>query len=158
MANVTDAAFRRIIAKYGTPDVMWTEFVSADGLFRSPVKSYCEAFVNNEISREELFRSVFEGISGAHLLLDLMFDDSERPIVAQFFTSEPELMRKAAQLAAKLGFNGIDINMGCPDRTIEKQGAGAGLIKNPPLAREIIRAAKEGAGGFARLCEDAHWV
>lgn len=119
MANVTDAAFRRIIAKYGKPDVMWTEFVSADGLF----------------------------LGGRQALLnDLMFTDSERPIVAQFFTSRPDMMKKAAELARELGFDGVDINMGCPDRTIEKQGAGAALIKTPKLAREIICAAKEGAG------------
>lgn len=121
MANVTDAAFRRIIAKYGKPDVTWTEFVSADGLFM--------------------------GGRGA-LLKDLMYSESERPIVAQFFTSRPEMMEKAASLASELGFDGVDINMGCPDRTVEKQKAGAALMKNPKLAREIIRAAKRGAGGL----------
>ncbi len=118
MADVTDAAFRRVIAKYGKPDVMWTEFVSADGL--------C-----NREGRK-------------HLLTDLEYTEKERPIVAQLFTSHPEKMRQAAKLIAKLGFDGLDINMGCPDRTIEKQGAGAALIKNPKLAREVIRAAKEG--------------
>jgi nifR3 family TIM-barrel protein len=121
LANVTDAAFRRVIAKYGKPDVLWTEFVSADGLARAP-----------EEGRRKL-------------LLDLMYTEAERPIVAQFFTSNPEHMRKAAALARELGFDGVDINMGCPDKTIEKQGAGAAHMKNPKLAREIIRAAKEGA-------------
>ncbi len=131
MANVTDAAFRRIIAEQsahvradgtkGGPDAMWTEFVSADGLALA-----------SEKGREALMR-------------DLVFSEKERPIVAQFFTSNPENMEKAAALAAKLGFDGIDINMGCPDRSIEKQGAGAGHIKNPPRAREIIQAAKRGA-------------
>lgn len=121
MADVTDQAFRRVIAKYGKPDVMWTEFVSADGLF----------------------------LGGREALMpDLVFTEAERPIVAQFFTSKPELMEKAAALAKELGFDGIDINMGCPDRTIEKQGAGASMIKNPALAVEIIEAAKRGAGGL----------
>lgn len=121
MADVTDQAFRRVIAKYGKPDVMWTEFVSADGLF----------------------------LGGREALMpDLVFTEAERPIVAQFFTSKPELMERASALAVELGFDGIDINMGCPDRTIEKQGAGAGLIKNPELATEIIEAAKRGAGGL----------
>jgi nifR3 family TIM-barrel protein len=124
MADVTDAAFRRVIAKYGKPDVMWTEFVSADGLVRAP-----------ESGRKKL-------------LLDLMYAEAERPIVAQFFTANPEHMREAAKLARELGFNGIDINMGCPDRSIEKQGAGAALIKEPKLARELIRSAKEGARGL----------
>ena len=121
MADVTDAAFRRVIAKYGKPDVMWTEFVSADGLALAP-----------EEGRKKL-------------LTHLMYSESERPIVAQFFTSTPEHMKKAAELASELGFDGIDINMGCPDRAVEKQGAGAALMKNPKLARELMRAAKEGA-------------
>jgi len=118
MADVTDAAFRRLIAKYGKPHVMWTEFVSADGLFMGGYDK---------------------------LIRDLEFDETERPIVAQFFTSKPEMMEKAAALAVKLGFDGIDINMGCPDKSIEKQCAGAAMMKNPKLAREIIRAAKRGA-------------
>lgn len=121
MADVTDAAFRRIIAKYGKPDAMWTEFVSADGLMMA-----------NQTGR-------------AKLMKNLIFTDEERPIVAQFFSAKPEIMKKAAKLARELGFDGMDINMGCPDRSIEKQGAGAALIKTPKLAREIIRAAKEGA-------------
>lgn len=117
MADVTDPAFRRIIAKYGKPSVMWTEFVSADGLFMGGYDA---------------------------LIKDLAFTDEERPIVAQFFTSNPEMMEKAAELAVKLGFDGVDINMGCPDKSIEKQGAGAAHIKNPKLAQEIILAAKKG--------------
>lgn len=121
MADVTDAAFRRIIAKCGKPDAMWTEFVSADGLFAGGRKA---------------------------LMKDLMFTEAERPIVAQFFTSRPEMMEKAAALARELGFDGVDINMGCPDRAVERQGAGAALIETPKLAREIIEAAKKGADGL----------
>lgn len=124
LANVTDAAFRRVIAKYSKPvgpHAMWTEFVSADGLVLA-----------NEEGRAKLMR-------------DLEFTEAERPIVAQFFTATPEHMETAAALAAELGFDGVDINMGCPDRTIEKQGAGAKLILNPTLAQELIAAAKRGA-------------
>ncbi len=121
LANVTDASFRRIIATYGKPDVLWTEFVSADGL----------ALATQE--------------GRAKLMHDLVFDETERPIVAQFFTSNPKTMESAAQLAARLGFDGIDINMGCPDKSIERQGAGAKLILNPALACELVLAAKNGA-------------
>ncbi|MFA6158233.1 MAG: tRNA-dihydrouridine synthase [Candidatus Paceibacterota bacterium] len=117
MADVTDAAFRRVITEHGKPHVLWTEFVSADGLC-SP-------------GRKVLQR-------------DLEYTEGERPIVAQLFSSHPDKMREASRLAAELGFDGIDINMGCPDRSIEKQGAGAAMMKNPRLAREVIRAAKEG--------------
>jgi nifR3 family TIM-barrel protein len=134
MADVTDAAFRQIIAKYsrgklartgenrGGPDVFWTEFVSADGL--------C-----HPVGRERL-------------KVDLMYTEGERPIVAQLFSANPEKMEQAAALVRELGFDGLDINMGCPDKTIEKQGAGAALIKTPALAREIIAAAKRGAGNL----------
>lgn len=119
MANVTDAAFRHIIAAYGKPDVMWTEFVSCDGL-QSPGRD--------------------------KLMIDFIFGDSERPIVAQIFGSNPENFYKTALLAERLGFDGIDINMGCPDRNVEKQCAGAALMKDPKLAQEIIAATKRGAG------------
>ncbi len=117
MADVTDVAFRRIITKYGKPDVLWTEFVSADGL-SSP-------------GREVLRR-------------DLEYTEAERPIVAQLFSSHPDKMREAAKFCAELGYDGIDINMGCPDRSIEKQGAGAAMIKTPHIAADIIQAVKDG--------------
>lgn len=117
MADVTDAAFRRIICKYGKPDVTWTEFVSADGL----------ASAGREV-----------------LKYDLMYSKAERPIVAQLFSAHIDKMREASKLVAELGFDGIDINMGCPDRSIEKQGAGAAMIKNPKVAGEIIQAVKDG--------------
>lgn len=79
------------------------------------------------------------------MLRDLAYSEGERPIVAQLFGSNPENMKKAAALAAELGFDGIDINMGCPDKSIEKQGAGAAMIRNPEQALAIIVAAKEGA-------------
>jgi nifR3 family TIM-barrel protein len=114
MADVTDAAFRSIIAKYGKPDVMYTEFTSADGLVLAP-----------EEGKKKLLKN-FE------------YSEGERPIVAQLFSSKPENMEK-------LGFDGIDINMGCPDKNIEKQKCGAAMMKHPKLAREIIQAAQRGA-------------
>ncbi len=131
MADVTDAAFRRLIAKYsaherhdgsvGGPDVMWTEFVAADGLVRATEEGK------------------------AKLMADLMYTNEERPIVAQLFSSTPEHMEYAARLCRELGFDGVDINMGCPDRSIERQGCGAAMIKTPALATAIIEAAKRGA-------------
>lgn len=119
MSDITDAAFRQIIAKYGKPDVTWTEFVSCDGLC-SPGKE--------------------------NLLMHLQFTEAERPIVVQFFGANPINFHKCAEIATKLGFDGIDINMGCPDKNVEKQGAGARLMLNHVLARTIIRATKKGAG------------
>ncbi len=122
MADVTDMAFRQIIVETGRPDVLYTEFVSCDGL--------C-----SEKGRPKL-------------LPHLKFEKNERPIVAQFFGSKPENFYKCAQLAVELGFDGIDINMGCPSGKIVKQDSGAGLILNPELAQEIIRETKRGAGSL----------
>ena len=120
LAGVTDAAFRRLVARYGKPHAMWTEFTSADGL--------CAP------GRDRLLRG-------------LAYGESERPIVAQLFGAQPDTMEQAAALAAELGFDGIDVNMGCPDRNVEKRGGGAALCKQPALAQAMIRAARRGAGG-----------
>lgn len=122
MADVTDPAFRKLIAEVGKPDVLWTEFVSADGLFMGGGKGF------------------------AALSKDLAYAPLERPIIAQFFGSNPERMKQAAELAVSMGFDGIDINMGCPDKSIEKQGCGAAMIKSPEVALAVIAAVKEGAG------------
>ncbi|MDP2656244.1 MAG: tRNA-dihydrouridine synthase [bacterium] len=122
MADVTDGAFREIIAKYGKPDVMWTEFVSADGLASE------------------------KGRKG--LLIDFKYCERERPIVAQIFGATPEHFFQAARLAKELGFDGVDINMGCPDKKVLKQGAGAALCKYPALAQELIYKAMKGADGL----------
>ena len=131
MADVTDVAFRQMIAKYsahtradgtvGGPDVMWTEFVSADGLTLAP-----------EEGRKKL-------------MADLLYTEAERPIVAQLFTRHPEHMENIAKLCLELGFDGIDINMGCPAGAIIDQGCGSAMIKTPEIAIEVIRSAKRGA-------------
>ena len=121
MEDVTDAAFRHMIAEIGRPSVMFTEFTSADGL-------------------------IFADERGQKILRKkLSFSEIEQPIVAQLFSAFPERMEQAARIVAELGFDGLDINMGCPDRSIEKSRCGADLIKNPDRARALIRAAKAGA-------------
>ena len=115
MADVTDAAFREMFVRCGGPDVYWTEFVSADGL--------CSKGREN-------------------LLIDFSFKN-ENPIIAQIFSSNHDNIYKAGLLAKDLGFHGLDINMGCPDKSIEKQGCGAALIKNPNQAIKIIEYAKK---------------
>ncbi len=124
MSDVTDIAFRTMISKHSKNRdnkdkvVFWTEFVAADGL--------CDKHARKKL---------------AHIL---RFKDSERPIVAQVFGANPENMKKACQYIASLDFDGIDINMGCPDKSVVAQGAGSALIKNPDLAHKIIKAAQEG--------------
>ncbi|HET8580878.1 MAG TPA: tRNA-dihydrouridine synthase [Candidatus Paceibacterota bacterium] len=121
MEDVTDAAFRHIIASKGKPDVFFTEFTSADGLVLAPPEGH------------------------ARLARKLIFGADEHRIVAQLFTAVPAHMEEAAAMCRELGFDGIDINMGCPDKAIEKTGCGSAMIRTPALAKEIIRAAKRGA-------------
>lgn len=124
MSDVTDIAFRTMISKYSKNRqnkdevIFWTEFVAADGL--------CDKLARKKLS---------------HIL---RFKEGERPIVAQVFGANPENMKKACQYIASLDFDGIDINMGCPDKSVVAQGAGSALIKNPDLAHKIIKAAQEG--------------
>ena len=120
MYDVTDAAFRRMIAKYSEPEIIFTEFVSADGL-------------SHPEGREKLMHH-------------LWFDESERYVIAQVFGIKPENFERAARLCKELGFDGIDINMGCPEKNIVKQGAGSSLINEPGLAKDIISATFAGAG------------
>ncbi len=120
MADVTDMAFRQVVCQTGRPEVFYTEFVSAAGL--------C-----SEKGRPKL-------------LPHFKFSENERPIVAQVFGSNPAHFYEVAKLVASLGFDGIDINMGCPVKKMLKQGAGIALCKTPELAAEIIRETKRGLG------------
>jgi len=124
MADVTDNAFREIVARHAAPDVLYTEFVSADGLAHPQGKK--------------------------RLLRDLDFTKKQQksaPIIAQIFSGNPDNIRQAAKLVQSLGFDGIDINTGCPSRNITKQLCGSELIKreNRELAGQLIQAVKEGA-------------
>jgi nifR3 family TIM-barrel protein len=119
MYDVTDVAFRRIVRQCARPHVFFTEFTSADGL-------------------------VSEGTD--HLMHMLRFDKEEKPIVGQIFGARPENFYKATVLLRELGFDGIDINMGCPDKSMMKNGSCAALFRTPELAKEIVRATKDGAG------------
>ncbi len=126
MYDVTDEAFRHIIATYGKPDVFYTEFTSTDGL--------------QSAGREKL-------------LHHLQFSEIEHPIVAQVFGAKPEKFLETAKLVKELGFDGMDINMGCPDKNIIKGGSCAALFRTPQLAKEIILASKEGAGDMPVSCK-----
>ncbi len=125
MDGVTDAPMRYISAKYGKPDVIFTEFVSAEGL-----KRVTGGYKLSLASRNSLLKH-------------LRFDEIERPVVAQLFGGDPEAFYEVTKLIVKMGFDGVDINMGCPAKKVASRGEGAGLIKNPELAAEIIAAVKK---------------
>ncbi len=130
MHDVTDTAFRRVFVfidnilkeegKRKKPDVMFTEFVSVDGLL-------------HKHSRERIIKRY------------LTYNDSERPIVAQIWGRDYLKFKEAAKIIADLGFDGIDINMGCPVKKIIKMKACSYLINEPELAQKIIKYTKLGA-------------
>jgi len=121
MEDVTDTVFRRIVCEVGAPDLFMTEFTSTDGL--------CSKAREKVVGR-------------------LRFAESERPIIAQVWGTRPENFLRVGSEIRDMGFDGLDINMGCPVRKIIKGGACGALINNPSLAQELISAAREGAAGL----------
>jgi len=115
MDGITDAPFRFITDIYGKPDIIYTEFVSVKGLI---------------LGRPSMQRM-------------LLYHKTDTFTIIQFFGSEPEYFYQATQIALEKGFDGIDINMGCPDKSVFNRGGGAGLILQPKLAKEIILAVKK---------------
>lgn len=116
MEGVTDIVFRRVIMLAGRPNVFFTEFTN--------VSSYASE----------------KGRDNALERLDVA--ENERPIVAQIWGKNPEHFAKTAEALEGLGFSGLDINMGCPDKHVNKAGGGAAMIKTPDLAVECIKQAK----------------
>lgn len=120
MDGVTDHPYRHIQKKYGHPDVVYTEFTNVEGICN-------EAF---------------------SLLKDFLFDETQRPIVAQIYGTTPKYFRQVATVLCELGFDGIDINMGCPAKSVQNTGSGAALIQTPKLAQEIIKETKAGVQDY----------
>lgn len=118
MEAVTDVVFRHVIAHAARPDIFFTEFTNAS--------SYCSpAGVHSTRGR-------------------LTFTPDEHPMVAQIWGKSPDEFAQMARGLKEMGYKGIDINMGCPDKSVVKNGAGSGLIRTPEVAAELIKAAKEG--------------
>lgn len=121
MEGGTDTVFRQIIASCGRPDVMFTEFTNVEGLLSS--------------GRQEVERRLF-------------FENLEKPLIAQIWGKNPDAYYQVSKQLKGDGFDGIDINMGCPERTVVKNGCCSALIENQPLAKEIIEAVRKGSDGL----------
>jgi nifR3 family TIM-barrel protein len=121
MEDVTDTVLRQVIARCGKPAVFFTEFTNVEGMFSKGERQVTQR---------------------------LRYTEAERPLVAQIWGTRPENFFKAAKRLIDMGFDGIDLNMGCPASGVMQKGACSGLINNRPLAREIIDATKEGAAGI----------
>ncbi len=120
MDDVTDTVFRQVIAKNQAPDVFFTEFVNVDGLMSRGRKN---------------------------IIQKLAFTNEEKPLIAQIWGKTPQNYQIIASELVAMGFSGVDINMGCPDKSVVKNGCCSALINNPDLAVEIIKSVKKGVNG-----------
>lgn len=120
MYDVTDVVFREIICKTARPDVFFTEFVNVEAL-------------------------TSQGRAG--VIHKFLFKKEQKPIVAQIWGLRPENYFTITKELIEMGFDGVDINMGCPDASAIKSGSCSALIKNHPLATEIIKSTQEAANG-----------
>ena len=109
--GVSDTAFRQVCKSWGA-DVVFTEFIHSTGLIRS-------AKYRDPI---------------------LKYDEIERPVIVQIYGNNPEDFYKAALFTLNLGFDGVDINMGCPSKTVAGHGSGCALMRNPKLSAEIVKS------------------
>ncbi|MBR3254504.1 tRNA-dihydrouridine synthase family protein [Candidatus Saccharibacteria bacterium] len=117
MEGVTDIVFRQVIAKAGRPDLFFTEFTN--------VSSYA-----SEKGR-------------ANALERLKISPTDQPIIAQIWGKDPEHFSICTATLENLGFAGVDLNFGCPDKNVNRTGGGAAMIKTPELAVECFRNAKK---------------
>ena len=118
--DVSDVVFREIISDCARPELFFTEFVNVDGL--------------QSIGRDKLLHKLWK-------------TDGDDPIIAQIWGKTPDNYYKTAKELVDMDFAGIDINMGCPDKAVIKNGCCVALINNRELAKEIIAATQAGAGG-----------
>jgi tRNA-dihydrouridine synthase len=129
MADVTDNPFRKLINEIGKPTVFFTEFAACDGLA-------------NKIGRKKIEKKI------------LNFERKQKPIIAQIFGGNPENYKISAEICKQKKYNGVDINMGCPQKNILKQKAGSQLIQDKILAKKIFLETKKGVKknkGFTSL-------
>lgn len=139
MEAVTDVVFRHVVTKASRPDIYFTEFTNATGWVAAGDKAIAGRLVKT---------------------------DDESPIIAQLWGSVSDDMEKMAMHCRELGYDGIDINMGCPDASAVKSGGGAGMIRTPELAAEMIAAAKKSGLpvsvktrlGYSRVDEWQDWL
>ena len=141
MEGVTDSVFRAVINKAGRPDLFFTEFTNV---------------------------SSFASEKGRHDALErLTVTETDAPIIAQIWGKNPEHFALLASNLEKMGFSGLDLNMGCPDKHVNKAGGGAAMIKTPELASECIKKARENTNlpvsvktrlGFTYLEEYKEWL
>lgn len=121
MEGATDTVFRQIVYSCGRPDLAFTEFTNCEGLLSKGGK---------DVGRR------------------LYFEESEKPLIAHIWGKDPNAYFEVSKDLKDKGFDGIDINMGCPEKNVVKNGCCSALIENHALAKEIIEAVKKGSNGL----------
>lgn len=126
MDDVTDTVFRQLVAELAPPDLFFTEFANVDAL--------------QSKGREATLKR-------------LRFTNIEKPLIAQIWGKTPENFYKTAQELVEMGFDGVDLNFGCPDKNVVRNGTCSAFIlpQNRELAVEIIQATREGLMGSLPL-------
>lgn len=117
MAGVTDTIFRQLIRHQGGCGLLMTEFTSSHGIVKAS---------RSTVKRDFTMRY-------------LTFEESERPITAQLFGSDPQVMANAARACEDIGFDAVDINFGCPVKKVVKCNGGSGLLRDLPLVETLLR-------------------
>jgi len=117
MAGLTDSVFRRLIKRLGGCGLVMTEFTSAEGLTRNSLKSKRMLFYHEE----------------------------ERPVTAQLFGADPQRLAEATRLVEDLGFDAIDLNLGCPAKKVVKACGGSALLRETKLLEEILKTIRAAA-------------
>ena len=119
MDDVTDDVFRNIVCETARPDLFFTEFTN--------VEAICSAGRESQIRR-------------------FQYSNRQHPIIAQIWGKEPKHYFETTKLIHELGFDGVDINMGCPVRDVFQNGTCSAFIQDHSRAKEVISATQEAAG------------
>src|SRR5271157_2247660 len=114
MAGITDTVFRRFIKRLGGCGLIMTEFVSSEGMLRQNLRS-----------KQYLY-----------------YTEEERPISGQLFGADPDRLADAARMIEDLGFDLVDLNLGCPAKKVVKCNGGSGLLRDLPLIRRIFEGVR----------------
>lgn len=160
MEGVTDVVFRKVIASAGAPDVFFTEFTN--------VSSFASEKGRHD-ALERLDLEIAPNLAKTNPTFAKFSNRATKstPVVAQIWGKNPEHFAELASALEDLGFSGIDINMGCPDRHVNKAGGGAAMIKTPELALECIKCARDNTNlpvsvktrlGFTKIDEYKTWL
>lgn len=155
MDGVTDAPMRYMTAKYGRGEISKQKFANSQIDADKGVQVIFTEFVSVDALRHAKNPESVDRLMKAFIRARDVGELAQQPYeVAQVFGHTPEYFYTAAVMVAELGYDGMDINMGCPAHKVEEHGSGAGLIRTPEVAKEIVRQAKRGIENWA--CGEVH--